>query len=138
MSDIHSDKLHKNGGGRGECHGPMKWCSFCGDVSDVCSAVDCDTHNRRGGRNVELQRVLAELGTPEVMDFIKGVQLEAVHQRERWGPDQDAGKTDADWFWLVGYLAGKALHKPEKRLHHLITAAAALANWHFYTLGRKK
>ena len=37
----------------------------------------------------------------------------------RWGNDGDAGKTDADWFWLIGYLAGKALHNPggdEKKL----------------------
>ena len=78
----------------------------------------------------------ATLNTPEVLDFLKAVPIEAAHQRERWGTDHDAGKTDADWFWLVGYLAGKALHKPEKRLHHLITAAAALANWHLYALGK--
>jgi hypothetical protein len=84
----------------------------------------------------QLERADRLLNTPEVVDFAKGVQFEAVHQRARWGSDHDAGKTDADWFWLVGYLAGKALHKPEKRLHHLITAAAALANWHAYTLGK--
>ena len=84
----------------------------------------------------ELERLRAELNTPEVNDFARGVVLEAAHQRERWGTEHDGGKTDADWFWLVGYLVGKALHKPEKRLHHLITAAAALANWHLYTLGK--
>lgn len=119
--------------GRGQCHGSLAWCNVCGEVGDVCSAVDCDTHHRKAGRNVELQRVLAELNTPETMDFIKGIQLEAVHQRERWGPDHDVNKTDADWFWLIGYLVGKALHIPEKRTHHLITAGAALANWHTRT-----
>jgi len=78
----------------------------------------------------------AELNTPEVVDFVKAVNLEAAHQRERWGSEHDSSKTDADWFWLVGYLVGKALHKPEKRLHHLITAGAALANWHLSTLGK--
>jgi len=33
-------------------------------------------------------------------------------------------------FWLIGYLAGKALSKPEKQLHHIITTAAACLNWH--------
>lgn len=122
--------------GRGQCHGPLKWCDVHGDVDDVCSEMDCDAHGRRGGRSVKLDEVLRELNTPEVMDFIKGIRLEATHQRERWGSDTDAGKTDADWFWLVGYLAGKAPHQPEKRLHHLITCAAALANWHLYSLGK--
>jgi hypothetical protein len=122
--------------GRGQCHGSLAWCAACGGVDDVCSAVDCDTHGRRGGRSIRLAEVLQELNTPEVMDFIKGIRLEAAHQRERWGTDHDAGKTDADWFWLVGYLAGKALHKPEKRLHHLVTCAAALANWHLHSLGK--
>lgn len=80
------------------------------------------------------EQALAKLNTPEILDFAKAVNLEAAHQRERWGIEHDTEKTDADWFWLVGYLCGKALHLPEKRLHHLITAAAALANWHFYTV----
>lgn len=83
-----------------------------------------------------LAELEAQLNTPEIFDFVKAAALEAAHQRERWGTDHDAGKTDADWFWLVGYLAGKALHIPEKRLHHLTTAAAALANWHLYSVGK--
>ena len=75
------------------------------------------------------------LNTPELRNFSEGVTLEALHQRERWGTEHDAGKTPADWFWLVGYLAGKALHaqtsgNTEKALHHTISTAAALANWH--------
>jgi len=75
------------------------------------------------------------LNTPELRDFSEGVTLEALHQRERWGAEHDAGKAPADWFWLVGYLAGKALHaqtsgNTEKALHHTISTAAALANWH--------
>ncbi len=80
------------------------------------------------------------LNTPELRDFGAGVTLEALHQRERWGSGHDAGKTPADWFWLVGYLAGKALHaqtsgNTEKALHHTISTAAALANWHGAILG---
>lgn len=71
-----------------------------------------------------------ELNTPEVANFIEAVEREAFHQRDRWGAEGDAGKTDADWFWLIGYLAGKAVNKPEKQLHHIITTAAACLNWH--------
>lgn len=83
----------------------------------------------------ELERLRALVNTPTLHSFRDGVVLEAAHQRERWGSEHDAGKTPADWFWLVGYLAGKALHAhtsgdTEKALHHTISTAAALANWH--------
>jgi hypothetical protein len=90
----------------------------------------------------ELKRLHKLVNTPEIVDFAKAVQLEAVFQREKWGADGDEGKTDADWFWLIGYLAGKALHNPgdlknpeKKRLHRIITIAAAAANWHAAVLG---
>lgn len=75
------------------------------------------------------------LNTPELHDFSAGVQLEAAHQRERWGTAHDVGKQPQDWFWLIGYLAGKALAahiagNSEKALHHTISTAAACANWH--------
>lgn len=76
-----------------------------------------------------------ELSTPEIADFLAAVEREALHQRDRWGVDHDAGKADSDWFWLIGFLAGKALHKPEKMLHHIITAAAACLNWHAARVG---
>lgn len=87
------------------------------------------------------------INTPEVIDFAKAVHLEAVHQRERWGSRHDVGKSDADWFWLIGWLAGKALLNPEtahlseqerleKRLHRVITVAAAAANWHAAMVGK--
>lgn len=76
------------------------------------------------------------INTPEIDDFLSAVKNEALHQRERWGVDQDAGKADADWFWLVGYLAGKALHDVKgKRLHHIVTTGAALLNWHAQAIG---
>jgi hypothetical protein len=88
----------------------------------------------------ERDRLNALVNTPEVVDFGMAVRLEAAHQRERWGSDHDAGKTDADWFWLIGYLAGKALHNPgddhAKQLHRIITVAAAAANWHAAKLGK--
>ena len=78
----------------------------------------------------EIARLQGLINSPHTADFIEAVQLEAAHQKERWASEHDAGKTDADWFWLIGYLAGKALNKPEKQLHHIITTAAACLNWH--------
>ena len=86
-------------------------------------------------RDEELDRLNKLINSPETEDFFRGIELEAAHQRSRWPSEQDAGKTHADWFWLVGYLAGKCLHAAiagdqHKALHHTISTAAALANWH--------
>ena len=75
------------------------------------------------------------INSPETADFMAGVPLEAAHQRERWPTEDDAGKEPEDWLFLVGYLAGKACAaartgNTEKALHHTISAAAALSNWH--------
>jgi hypothetical protein len=88
----------------------------------------------------EVERLRLMLNTPELRDFSRAIALEAAHQRERWGSEHDAGKAPADWFWLIGYLAGKALTAclsgdVDKALHHVITAAAALANWHAAIVG---
>lgn len=36
--------------GPGKCHGCLKWCTFCGDVSDMCDVTEwphrCDQHER--------------------------------------------------------------------------------------------
>jgi hypothetical protein len=83
---------------------------------------------------------LQRLHAPELYDFSEAVRVEAAHQRERWMAEHDAGKSPADWFWLVGYLAGKALHATTsgdraRALHHTISTAAALANWHASLMG---
>lgn len=75
------------------------------------------------------------VNSPEIEGFLRGVHIEAVHQVERWGTAGDRAKRPADWFWLVGYLAGKELHAVvsgdrDKALHHCISTAAALYNWH--------
>ena len=54
--------------------------------------------------------------------------------------DHDKSKEPAEWFWLVGYLAGKALAAAiggdtTKARHHTISAGAALLNWHASTKG---
>lgn len=111
----------------------------------------------------ELQRLEALINNPHTADFTEAVRTEAAHQRERWGAAHDDGKGDEDWFWLIGYLAGKALHTPirkdlaerltlsidrpseaidlsaeslrEKQLHRIITIGAAALNWHAAAAG---
>lgn len=83
-------------------------------------------------RNAELER---RINTPELEDFDAGIKLEAAHQVERWGEAHDRSKSAENWYWLVGFLAGKALRAAiegdrEKALHHTISTAAALRNWH--------
>lgn len=92
-------------------------------------------------KDTEIARLTALINSPEILDFGRAVTLESAHQRERFGVVHDGGKTPADWFWLVGYLAGKALHSQaagdlNKSLHHVITTAAACANWHSAMLGK--
>lgn len=75
---------------------------------------------------------------PETGEFLRGALVEAAYQREAW-PDQDEAKSDSDWFWTLGYLAGKSLRPDvddEHRLHHIEAAAALLANWHAAVKGR--
>ena len=80
------------------------------------------------------------INTPETADFMAAIPIEAVHQRERWGVEHDAGKSPFDWFWLIGYLAQKAAEAAtrgdaDKAMHHTISTAAALANWHVALTG---
>ena len=113
------------------CPHALKSGEICADCFDF---ITIEVHAEHEANTVDLDRLRSLLNTPEIHDFAKAVVLGALHQRERWGSDHDAGKTDADWFWLIGYLAGKALHNPdgdrEKRLHRIITIAAAACNWH--------
>jgi hypothetical protein len=85
-----------------------------------------------GDRVRELE---ALINTPKTDDFFEAVRLEAAHQVERWGTAHDSGKEQQDWFWLIGYLAGKVLASAikgdhEKALHHTVSSAAVLLNWH--------
>lgn len=77
----------------------------------------------------------AMVNNPHTDEFLPAVKLEAAHQRDRWGDAHGRGKSAENWFWLVGYLAGKCLRAVitgdrEKALHHTISSAAALANWY--------
>lgn len=83
----------------------------------------------------ERDRLHALVNNPQTDDFLLAVKAEAAHQIERWGEAHDRGKSAENWFWLVGYLAGKALRAAItgdrfKAKHHTISSAAALANWH--------
>ena len=100
----------------------------------------------------EITRLNVFLNTPMFVIFADAVKTEAAHQIERWGTPHDRAKEPQDWFWLIGYLAGKALrahldmvqakndnlptfeHR-KKALHHTISSAAALLNWHSYISG---
>lgn len=168
------------------------FCGLCGGRNNIGyhTCRDGSGNEERVEINPDVQELVrlrarvaeleAKLNTPEIVDFASAVVLEAAHQRQRWGSDHDAGKTDADWFWLIGYLSGKALHNPppddnkcgcptnnqilqalgitvtkdmantpeglatghlkkcltEKKLHRIITIAAAAANWHAAILGQ--
>lgn len=83
----------------------------------------------------EVQRLDGLLNHPELINFARGIVLEGAHQIARWGTVHDRAKEPQDWYWLVGYLAGKALRAhiggdTEKALHHTISTASALGNWH--------
>ena len=74
------------------------------------------------------------INTPHTGEWFEAVRLEAAHQIERWGVDHDRGKGPPEWFWLIGYLAGKAVAAAlkgdtEKALHHTISTGAVLLNW---------
>lgn len=82
----------------------------------------------------------AKLSAPELHSFRDAIVLEAAHQRERWGAEHDEGKGPEDWMWLVAYLSTKATQANrygdgEKYLHHIVTCAAACANWHASATG---
>lgn len=104
-------------------------CELLAIIDNAPPAIDI------GKLRAENERLNAIINTPQADDFLRAVSIDAEHQRQRWGNSHDAGKEPADWFWLIGYLAGKALHahaagKIEKAEHHVITTAAACANWH--------
>lgn len=97
--------------------------------------IATDFFRRLCNQAKEANRLRAAINTPEIHDFIKAVQLEAIHQRERWGTEHDEGKSPEDWLWLIAYLGTKAAqaHRygdSNKYLHHIVTVAAACLNWH--------
>jgi hypothetical protein len=122
------------------------WAEFVGVWQDrygyVPNTKDADDRSDyetfylgRAAAAAEIGRLTSLIDTPHTSDFLKAVPLEAAHQIKRWGVEHDEGKQPEDWFWLVGYLAGKALHAAktgdiEKAKHHTISTAACMLNWH--------
>lgn len=97
------------------------------DLQDASSAV--------AALIAERDQLHALINNPLTEDFLHAVRVEVGHQIQRWGTVHDRAKEPADWFWLVGYLAGKLLAShiagdSHKALHHTISTAAVLANWH--------
>lgn len=83
----------------------------------------------------EVRRLRAIVDTPELHDFATAVVREAAHARERWGAGHDAHKTPQEWVGVLVYLTGKAITaawegNTGKLLHHIVTSAGLLANWH--------
>jgi hypothetical protein len=106
--------------------------------SDVEPGLICDLIEQLRVAHVRVRELDRLINTPQTKDFLDAVKTEAAHQQLRWPAEQDAGKSDADWFWLIGYLAGKAIRpnqESEKRLHHIITTAAVCLNWHRHATG---
>lgn len=115
------------------CHRPAGHADACGDPwegdkRDDLVGLQAENVRLRG----QLAALKREIDSPIIHDFLDGVVREAAHQRLKWGFDHDNAKAPSDWFWTVGYVLGKAMNLPEKRLHHLITAAAIMLNWHLY------
>jgi DNA repair exonuclease SbcCD ATPase subunit len=114
--------------------------------SDYALRLATETAKRIGLQS-ELDRVkekYAELNglvnTPHTDNFLDAVRLEAAYQRSTREED-DRKKTPEEWFWTLGYLAGKVIRPgqtKEKELHHIVTSAALCMNWHRHASGEAK
>ena len=125
------DRLHSHECDQDPCpHTPaLCWGYLCEPVS----AAELREQLERA--EAEVTRLRTLINTPHTATFLEAVKLEAAHQRERWGEEHDARKDAPDWYWLVGYLAAKALHAWKagatlRLKHHVVTTAAACLNWH--------
>lgn len=110
----------------------------CAEAHSALLRLEADRDNAERERDealAEVARLRALINTPTTNDFLSAIQLEAAHQVERWGVEHDRGKGPEHWYWLLAYLAGKALRAAidgdvEKAKHHTISTAAVLLNWH--------
>lgn len=103
-----------------------------GEWTVLCHAA---LNRRLAETEAERARLDGLVNHAHTAEFLEATRLEVAHQVERWGTVHDRAKAPADWFWLLGYLSGKALaaHAAgdvDKALHHTISSAAVLANWH--------
>lgn len=91
-------------------------------------------HSELLSARMERDALLVQINNPQTAVFLTAVKFEAAHQRRRFGGSHDRNKSAENWFWLVGYLAGKALRAAIwgdklKAKHHCVSSAAALAQW---------
>lgn len=116
-----------------------------GEQAEADNVIDNATIAQQQERINELEiqlKIMRDiLDTPILEPFAEAVVLEAKHQRARHGDQHDAVKDAFDWFWALGYLGGKAARAEKdgdipKALHHTVTAAALLANWHRHLIFR--
>lgn len=110
------------------------------EANNYCRILTILGMEEEGDPVAKIQEMHDLLNHPEIDDFASGTKLEAAHQIQRWGTAHDRAKAPADWFWLVGYLAGKALASAingdlVKAKHHCISSSAALCNWHLALSG---
>lgn len=112
-------------------------CRGCGAEGNEDNPVtgECPTpYKTRADLLTRIAHLESLINTPHTDEWFEAVRLEAAHQIERWGASHDAGKQPSDWFWLLGYLGGKALAAAvkgdhEKAKHHTISTGAACLNW---------
>lgn len=87
----------------------------------------------------ELRARIAELealiNSPELDDFIGGLQLESAHQTERWGKESEENSPPHHYVLVANKLLGKLSvsifdRDTDKFKHHCITLAAAMYNAH--------
>ena len=103
--------------------------SMTGCISDILGP-DLD----RLCEKERLEKLERIINTPMIEDFVQSAVNEARYQIDRWD-DHDAMKTPERWREILGYLSGKAVNAfengdYEKGMHHIISSAALLANWH--------
>ena len=80
-------------------------------------------------------RLWSLINNPFIGDFFEAVRIERAHQESRWGLAHDYRKSVEEWTALLVRLLGKAVDANwqgdgEKLRHHIVTAAAVLANMH--------
>jgi hypothetical protein len=130
---------------QGQCiHALKKWIEpdevYLEELREILGYQRTGLPERIKRAETRVAELEALINSPQTNDWLKGAQLEAAHQIERWGAQHDAGKSAWDWFWLIGYLAQKAAAAQVagdafKAKHHTISTAAALLNWHRHLAG---
>ena len=83
----------------------------------------------------ERDRLKALMSNSQTERFLEATRTEIAHQLQHWSAIHDRAKEPQAWFWLTRYLADRALRAHNDgalalALHHTISSAAALANWH--------